>query len=111
VDDDVSAGRYARLEIGSASGSRRIVTVGFVDIGDGALYVAAGSADARWAAALADAGEALVTTATREFRASTTILAEDDPNRARAIRELILRYGTPSERLGHGPVFRLSPIP
>jgi hypothetical protein len=31
----------------------------------------------------------------------------DGPERARAVRELILRYGTPAERLGAGPAFRL----
>jgi len=29
----------------------------------------------------------------------------------RAVRELILRYGTPAERLGAGPAFRLRPAP
>jgi hypothetical protein len=29
-------------------------------------------------------------------------------NAHRAVRELILRYGTPAERLGQGPVFRLT---
>jgi hypothetical protein len=111
VDDEVNGGTYARLEVEAAPGSRRIVTVGFVESADGSLLVAAGSPDARWAAALADGAEALVTTATRQFRAIATILDEDDPERSRAIRELILRYGTPSERLGHGAVFRLSPIP
>ena len=33
--------------------------------------------------------------------------AADD---ARAIRELILRYGTPAEGLGHGTSFRLRPV-
>ena len=28
----------------------------------------------------------------------------------RAVRELILRYGTPSEGLGSGPSFRLRPV-
>jgi hypothetical protein len=28
-----------------------------------------------------------------------------------AIRELILKYGTTSERLGRGPAFRLRPVP
>ena len=28
----------------------------------------------------------------------------------REVRELILRYGTPAEGLGHGPSFRLSPV-
>ena len=111
MDDEVNAGRYVRLEIGSAPGPRRIVTVGFVEFGDGALLVAAGSPDARWAAALGDSGEAIVTTGTRQFRAFATILDEDDPDRGRTIRELILRYGTPSERLGQGHVFRLAPTP
>ena len=30
----------------------------------------------------------------------------DGPERARAITELILKYGTPAERLGAGPAFR-----
>ena len=34
----------------------------------------------------------------------------DGPDRHRAIRELILRYGTPSEGLGRGPSFRLRPV-
>jgi hypothetical protein len=37
------------------------------------------------------------------------LLEPGDPLRAAAIRDLILRYGTPSERLGAGPVFRLRP--
>ena len=33
----------------------------------------------------------------------------DPTDHARAIRGLILRYGTPAERLGRGPSFRLRP--
>jgi hypothetical protein len=33
----------------------------------------------------------------------------DDREHARAVRELILRYGTPAERLGAGASFRLRP--
>ena len=29
---------------------------------------------------------------------------------ARAVRDMILRYGTPAEGLGHGPSFRLRPV-
>jgi F420H(2)-dependent quinone reductase len=29
---------------------------------------------------------------------------------ARVVRGLILRYGTPAERLGRGPTFRLRPL-
>ena len=32
------------------------------------------------------------------------------PDHARVIRGLILRYGTPAERLGRGPSFRLRPV-
>jgi hypothetical protein len=41
------------------------------------------------------------------FAARAEPLDEDDPRRGRAVRELILRYGTPSERLGTGLVFVL----
>jgi hypothetical protein len=34
----------------------------------------------------------------------------DASDHARAIRGLILRYGTPAERLGRGPSYRLRPI-
>ena len=44
----------------------------------------------------------------RSFEAIAEPLGPAD--HARAIRELILRYGTPSEGLGHGPSFRLGPV-
>jgi hypothetical protein len=34
----------------------------------------------------------------------------DAADHARTIRGLILRYGTPAERLGRGPSFRLRPL-
>lgn len=34
----------------------------------------------------------------------------EGPLRNRALRELILRYGTPAEQLGAGPAFRLRPV-
>jgi len=34
----------------------------------------------------------------------------EGPDRARAIAELILKYGTPAEGLGVGPAFRLRPL-
>jgi hypothetical protein len=48
-----------------------------------------------------------VTVAGRSFEAIAELL--DGPDHARAVRELILRYGTPSEGLGGGPSFRLRP--
>ena len=44
----------------------------------------------------------------RAFDALAEPLAPAD--HARAIRGLILRYGTPAEGLGHGPSFRLRPL-
>jgi hypothetical protein len=43
----------------------------------------------------------------RRFSAIAEPLETSD--HARAIRGLILRYGTPAERLGLGPSFRLRP--
>ncbi|HEY7131981.1 MAG TPA: nitroreductase/quinone reductase family protein [Candidatus Limnocylindrales bacterium] len=111
ADDLVRAGRVARLDLpADASGKERSVAVGFAERPDGALLVAAGSAEAVWARALEAEPQVGVTIGDRSFRASTALLADDDPRRAIAIRELILRYGTPSERLGRGPVFVLTPL-
>jgi F420H(2)-dependent quinone reductase len=43
----------------------------------------------------------------RRFRAIAEPL--EGPDHARVVRGLILRYGTPAERLGRGPTFRLRP--
>ena len=113
MDDDlVASGRYARLEIASTRGGRRgpIVTVGFLELADGAVVIAATAPDAGWATALAEVRRARVTIADRSYEATATELRPADPARNAAIRDLILRYGTPSEGLGRGPVFRLDPI-
>jgi deazaflavin-dependent oxidoreductase (nitroreductase family) len=112
-DDLVASGRFVRIETrGSVSGAARAVTVGFVDDdpGDpaGALLVAAGSDDAAWARNLEADPRCHVRVGERSFDAIAEQLGRDD--HARAIRELILRYGTPSEGLGRGPSFRLRPV-
>jgi hypothetical protein len=48
-----------------------------------------------------------VTVGERSFRGIAAPL--QGPELATAIRELILRYGTPAERLGSGPAFRIRP--
>jgi deazaflavin-dependent oxidoreductase (nitroreductase family) len=101
-------GKVVLLETtGRASGSPRRTAVGFVEEPDGSLLVAAGSADADWAANL------LVNPACRGMIGDVqrTFVAEEivGPDRSRAIAELILKYGTPAERLGDGPAFRLRP--
>jgi hypothetical protein len=81
--------------------------VGFVEESDGSLLVAAGEPDADWALNLLAAPSARVTVAERTWAVSAEPLV--DAEHARAVRELILRYGTPAERLGAGASFRLRP--
>jgi len=112
VDDDlVRDGRFARLELrGHRSGVPRAVTVGFIEEPGGQLLIAAADPDAAWSRNLeAETGPIRVTVGSRTFTATAALLDERDPRRGRAVRELILRYGTPSERLGGGPVFVLTP--
>ena len=74
------------------------------------MLVAAGSPEADWARNL-DADP------TCRFSLGGTdwsvAVAEplDGPEAQRAVRDLILKYGTPAERLGRGPVYRLRPSP
>jgi deazaflavin-dependent oxidoreductase (nitroreductase family) len=107
-DDLVRSGRFARLAIrGRQSGEVRSVNVGYVEEPDGSLLVAAGAPDASWASNLIADPDCIVTIGPRTFAARAEPLGDDDPRRGRAVRELILRYGTPSERLGTGLVFVL----
>jgi deazaflavin-dependent oxidoreductase (nitroreductase family) len=93
---------------GRTSGRTVRAAVGFVDEPDGSLLVAAGSPDADWARNLEADARCRVTIGSRsgEYRAEPLGAGEH----ARVVRELILRYGTPAERLGGGPTFRLVPV-
>ena len=82
------------------------MAVGFVDEPDGSILVAAGDR-AHWARNLIDDPEVEVEVGDRRFSAIAEPLEAAD--HARVIRGLILRYGTPAERLGLGPSFRLRP--
>jgi deazaflavin-dependent oxidoreductase (nitroreductase family) len=84
------------------------VAVGFVDEPDGSLLVSAGSPAAGWARNLEAEPRCRVTLGERTWEADAEPL--DEPEHERTIRELILRYGTPAERLGRGPSFRLRPL-
>jgi len=107
-DELVRDGRVARLELrGHRSGEAREVTVGFVDTADGGIAVAARSEDAAWARNLDADPRARVTIGDRSWAARAERLDETDPRRIVAVRDLILRYGTPSEGLGSGPSFEL----
>jgi F420H(2)-dependent quinone reductase len=83
------------------------VALGFVAEPDGALLVAATEAGAAWARNLEAEPRCTVVIGERRFAAVAEPL--ERPDHIHAVRELILRYGTPSEGLGRGPSFRLRP--
>jgi len=92
---------------GRLTGRPARTAVGFVEEATGGWVVAAGASDADWALNLEAAPGAVVEVEGR--RVDVTAEPLDDDEHGRAIRELILRYGTPAERLGAGPSFRLRP--
>ena len=107
----VASGRFARVETrGSRTGSSRVVTIGFVDddVVPGAILVAAGGPNTAWASNLLAEPSCRVEVADRRFAAIAEPLAPAE--HARAVRELILRYGTPAESLGRGTSFRVRPV-
>lgn len=98
-------GKAALIETrGRVSGRPARAHVGFVDEPDGSIVAAAGLG-AHWAANLLADPACTVTIGERSFEGVAEPL--DGLEFATAIRELILRYGTPAERLGSGPAFRI----
>jgi len=105
----VAHGRVAHLVTrGRTSGAARSVAVGFVDEPGGSVLVAANDPHTDWALNLLADPAVEVEIGQRRFAAVAHELDETD--HGRAVRGLILRYGTPSERLGSGPSFRLVPV-
>jgi deazaflavin-dependent oxidoreductase (nitroreductase family) len=94
---------------GRRSGQERSVTVGFVAEPDGSILVAAGAPDSAWARNLLADPLVEVVIGGRSFSGEAEPLDERDPRRGRAVRELILQFGTPSEGLGSGPIFVIRP--
>jgi hypothetical protein len=82
--------------------------VGYVEQPDGSLLVAAGEPEADWALNLQADPRCRATIGERTVELDAAELHEP-AQKAHAVRELILKYGTPAERLGRGPAFRLSP--
>jgi len=82
--------------------------VGFAMDYDGSLLLAAGSDRADWALNLRAHASCRATIGDRV--AAYEAAEVDDGELGRAVVQLILKYGTPAERLGHGPVFRLAPV-
>jgi len=100
-------GKVALLESrGRASGRVVRTPVGFLQDGED-LLVAAGTDSTDWALNLRANPDCTVTI--EERTVDYTAGEVDDNERGPAVVALILKYGTPAERLGHGPVFRLSP--
>jgi deazaflavin-dependent oxidoreductase (nitroreductase family) len=108
-DDLVSWGRVLRIETrGRVTGRPASATVGFVDRPDGSVVVAAGSPGTHWALNLLTDPRCRVSLGDAAWDAIARSL--EGPEHAAAIRDLILRYGTPAESLGAGPAFALTPM-
>jgi len=69
------------------------------------VLIAAGAPDADWARNLEADPRCRVSLGEASWEARAEPL--DGPEAGRAVARLILRYGTPAERLGRGPAFRL----
>jgi deazaflavin-dependent oxidoreductase (nitroreductase family) len=93
---------------GRVSGNVVTAPVGFVDVGDGALVVAAGAEDADWALNLR--ADPNVAASIGDETAQYDAVELFDADRNAAITALILKYGTPAEKLGAGPAFRLTRV-
>jgi len=101
-------GKVARIETrGRVTGRPVVAAVGFVDEPDGSLLVAAGTFATDWARNLEADPDCRVTIEDATQPMTAQVLA--GPEAHRAVVELILKYGTPAERLGRGPAFRLAP--
>jgi deazaflavin-dependent oxidoreductase (nitroreductase family) len=101
-------GKVTLLEtIGRLSGNPVRSAVGFVEEDDGSLVLAAGSDLADWALNLRANPSCRATVGERTAAYEAAEIEGDE--RSSALVGLILKYGTPAERLGRGPVFRLNP--
>ena len=100
-------GKVAMLEtVGRTSGNPVRSAVGFIEEDDGSMLVAAGSESADWALNLRANPSSTATVGERSAAYDQAVELEGE-ERSAAVVALILKYGTPAERLGHGPVFRL----
>ena len=103
-----SWGKVLRLRThGRVSGEPGWTALGFVERPDGTLLVAAGAETADWVLNLRADPRCEVDVEGRAGAATAEEL--DGDRRSEAIVALILKYGTPAERLGRGPAVRLVP--
>lgn len=92
---------------GRTTGRSARAAVGYIEASDGSLFVAGGEPAPDWALNLLATPECRLTIADRSWAAVAEPVEGKERNRG--IADLILRYGTPAERLGSGPAFRLRP--
>lgn len=107
MDEDLAAwGTVVMLEtVGRHSGRPRRAAVGFVAEPEGSLLVAASQPETQWALNLTvDPGCVVEREGIRTPHRAELL---DELARQAAVTALILKYGTPAERLGGGPAFRL----
>lgn len=109
IDDDlVSWGKVITLVTrGRMSGRPRPVALGFVEDRDGSLLVAAADDHAQWALNLLAEPRCRVERDGRSSACRAELL--DMASHHATVAALILKYGTPAERQGGGPAFRLVP--
>ena len=97
-----------RLETrGRTSGRAVVVALGYIEEPDGSVLIAAGTPEADWARNLEVDPRCRVTIGDATWPGIAEPVSGPDAHRA--VRELILKYGTPAERLGAGSVYRLQP--
>lgn len=111
ADDLAAWGKVILIETrGRSSGRPRLASVGFLEDGSSppAYRVAASDDSTHWARNLLSDGRCYVIAGGVRSPYRATPLGGAD--RAAVAMELILKYGTPSERLGGGPAFRLEAL-
>lgn len=90
---------------GRRTGRTVRAAVGFAEDPDGSMVIAATEPTTNWALNLEADEHCTVTLEGVSFDARAE--AVEGAARNAAVASLILKYGTPAERLGRGPVFRL----
>lgn len=93
---------------GRRSGRQRHAAVGFLETSDGALLVAANDDATHWGQNLIADPHCRVRRGRDTTERRAVLLAGDE--RRSVATDLILKYGTPAERQGSGPAFRLEAV-
>ena len=108
VEADLTAwGKTVVLEtVGRASGRARRVTLGFIEESHETILVAASDDTTQWALNLVAEPHCHIERDGSRRAGRAVLLPPEERNAV--VAGLILKYGTPSERLGRGPAFRVA---